>query len=270
MPKRVKIDEYFLDQSSKRRDYLLGLFYSCYIPHGERGILFRSNYEELVEIIKKESKSMHSIVIHPSKSSYWLEANSASYLRSRLREFGLKDKKSERKFPEDIEYMSHFIRAIIDAKASLTESDGRCVKIEIYFWRNNDFLQKVQEQLRMYAITKRGYLCDNHLTYGGRDCNRIRDFIYRDWNLIKRSGLYLKQKRRILEKEFENKPSKMTIRARKRVKKAKGLLEEGLSVGETAKAVGYANHTCFYLAFKNITGKSPTKYIEDIVENPNN
>ena len=215
MPKRVKINEYFLDKASEKRDYLLGLFYSCYIPHGEKGILFRSNHKDLVKIVKKESKSGHCIVSRPSKSSCRIEADSVPYLRSKLKEFGLEIPKSERKFP-DVEYMSHFMRAIVDAKASLTESDKRCVKMQIFFWRNKEFLEKVQEKLKEYAGTKRGHMGKNHLSYGGRDCNKIRDFIYKDWNFIKKSGLYLKQKKRILNEEFVNMPPKRLTLARKR------------------------------------------------------
>jgi len=54
--------------------------------------------------------------------------------------------------------------------------------------------------------------------------------------------------------------------ARKRIEKAKSLLDTtSLKVGEIAMMVGYKDTSYFSLAFKKHTGKSPTKYREDIL-----
>lgn len=55
---------------------------------------------------------------------------------------------------------------------------------------------------------------------------------------------------------------------RKRIEKAKSLLDTtSLKVGEIAQMVGYRDTNYFSLAFKKHTGKSPTKYREEI-QNP--
>ena len=52
---------------------------------------------------------------------------------------------------------------------------------------------------------------------------------------------------------------------RKRIEKAKSLLDAtSLKVGEIAMMVGYRDTNYFALAFKKHTGKSPTKYREEI------
>ena len=52
---------------------------------------------------------------------------------------------------------------------------------------------------------------------------------------------------------------------RKRIEKAKSLLETtSLKTGKIAMMVGYRDTNYFSLAFKKHTGKSPTKYREEI------
>lgn len=255
------IDEHFFDKESKRRDYVLGAFYACYVPQPKGGILFRNRNKDLVEIIKRELKSEHAIIADNRKrDSYWIEVYRVPIMYSRLGELGLNKPKEEREFPRVNEkYISHFVRGFFDAKARIWTEYNKYKSIHILF--NNLFLLDLHKMLVKYAKIQGHEPKEDYTKYNHNDSIKIRDFIYQDWNFIKQSGLYLPSKKELLETDYiaDYNSNPRIINAKKKVEKAKKLLDRK-KVGEVAKELGYAHHISFTSTFKKITGMSPFEY----------
>lgn len=261
-----KIDEHFFDRESKRMYYVLGLFYGGYIPQPKNGILYRSKNKGLVEIVKRELKSEHSIVSDRRRPSHWIEADSLPHLRSKIKKWDLDVAKSKRKLPKEIdeEYRSHFVRGLIDSRALIKVRDKGELNIIVSFKSNISFLRDLCKKLKKYAGVRGGYITKGLLIYGNYDSIKIRDFIYKDWNFIKKNELYLKEKRKILERGCVYRESDRTIKAKEKIEKAKKLLGGGLLVQEVAEKLGYASSNSFYICFKNITRECPKKYKKNL------
>lgn len=266
-----KINQYFFDEESKRRDYVYGSSFGCYLPQAPKRILFRSRYKDLVEIIKREMESEHTIISHPKKGSYWIEVSSVPYLYSKLEELDLNAPKSERKFPEKIKYMSHFVRGFLDAKDLIYTVKGKYTYIYIGF--SKSFLLDLHKILVKYAKVEGKGPKGDHVVYCHNDSVKIHDFIYQDWDFIKESGLYLPFKKGLfnLDCVADYSTNINVIRAteaKERVDKAKELLKRE-KVKEVAKKLGYAYPTGLNKIFKQITDQTPSEYQMKILNRNN-
>jgi len=260
------INEHYFDLEGrtedelKRRYYVLGAFYANYAPAGYNGIRFSSSSGDLVQIVSDELESQHRIGFN-EPSSYWIEIHGVPYLRSKLEELGLADDKSKRKFPGYIPdpYLDHFIRGFFDAQ--MIPRTNRYTNLVILF--NNHFLVRLHHVLSRRANVKRDKPPGNVLFYAHKDSLRIYQFIYRDWQFIKKYGLYLQSKKNSFRIDYRANysTSKLKIASLQKVERAKHLLRQGHKPFRVAKMVGYSRVDGLSKAFKRITGKSITSFI---------
>jgi len=265
------IDEHFLDEESEKMYYLWGSFFVCYTPYKENGVMFKSHYKDLVEIIKRESKSEHIVIEdNRNKSSYWIVAQGVPILRSRLVKLGLDLPKEKREFPKRIneKKLSHFVRGFFDAKASIN------IRKELTTTRirfNHLFLLDLHQTFIKYAKVEGGGSKENYVSYGHNDSIKIHNFIYQDWGFIKKSGLYLPFKKQLFNTDYVadyfgcinilNRLHKIkVIKTKKKIAKAKKLLAGGSLAKDVAEKLGYASYIGLNKSFRKITGLSPRQY----------
>lgn len=189
------INKHFFDEESKEMWYVLGVSFSRYYPQRDKPYnTWSSQYLGLIQIVKRELKSDHKII---TSNSFILRMRN-EHLQSKLFERGCIPGKENRKFPEDVEdqYLDHFIRGFFDAQTTAHEDP---LLIQIYF--NNDFLRKLHEHfVRVGSVRNREILDRPALNYGSAsDIAGVHDFLYRDWEFIQRSGLYLPSKKERFE-----------------------------------------------------------------------
>jgi hypothetical protein len=270
------IDEHFLDEESEKMYYLWGSFFVCYTPYKENGVMFKSRYKDLVEIIKRESKSEHivmednrNIVMEDNrnKSSYWIVAQGVPILRSRLAKLGLDLPKEKREFPKRIneKKLSHFVRGFFDAKASINVRK-ELTTTGIRF--NHLFLLDLHQTFIKYAKAEGGGSKENYVSYGHNDSIKIHNFIYQDWDFIKKSGLYLPFKKQLFNTDYVadyfgciNILNRLkVIKTKKKIAKAKKLLAGGSLAKDVAEKLGYASYIGLNKSFRKITGLSPRQY----------
>jgi AraC-like DNA-binding protein len=273
MPKGMPpkpVNQQFFDEESRKMYYVLGAFYSsCIMPKRQTIIVFRNSNKDLVEIIRDEIESEHTIVSDPreNKSSHWFEMGSASHLHSRLKELGLNKPKRKRRFPRDIDeyYISHFVRGFLDAQGSVKiakTSFGK--RSELYIHFNHRFLKGLHRTIKKYAMAEHSRLYDDNLKYVNEDCSRIHDFIYRDFGFINRYGLYLPLKKKLLLGKNQGRwVNPRSVEASRKVDKAKRLLLQGKLAYKVAEQVGYTNPSALTKIFRETTGQTPTEFLEE-------
>lgn len=266
---------HYFDEESKRMFYMLGAFYSCYIPKNDTptGVIIRCRNEELLDLIKRELESDHTVV-HDSrgKNSHWIQIRD-KHLRYTLEEKGLVPNKKERKFPENMgeEYIDHFIRGFFDGQAHITryKGDGRNV-ITLLF--NKPFLIGLNNNLKEYAGVDHERSSAKDLTYGHRDAMKIYKFIYRDWDFIEENKLYTnlqKDKFNILHKPTHHSNIKH-IKAVEKMEKAVELAMQGKKVYEISKILNYSHPPGLCQIFKKIKGQTIRQYIQSLKKTANN
>lgn len=258
------INEHFFDNESREMHYVLGAFYAKYMPLEKNGITFRSAHRNLVEIVKEQMKSNHAITYDTrGKSSYWFSIRGVPYLRSRLEEMGLSAKKEDRDFPEGIEkeHSSHFARGFIEAQALIGTYDEKKTEMNILF--NRRFLLGLHKMLAEYVEIERDRPKNYMIRYSHRDCLKIHDFIYRDWDFIKERGLYLPQKKDLFMTDFDGDfIHRHQIEASGRIKEAERLLLEGKNAHEIFKEMGYGHYSSFARQFTRKTGFTISGYLK--------
>lgn len=258
-----KINEHFFDKESKATYYVLGAFYANYTSKGVCGIKFSSAHKDLVEIIKEQLESEHAIISDPRKtSSHRFEVYNVPYLHPKLEKLGLDAPKSERKFPKYIgkEYISHFVRGFFDAKAYVYIT-GKLTRTRMEF--NREFLVGLNKTLINKAGVKRKEPTKDIIWYGHENSLKIYDFIYRDWDFIEESGLYLKSKKELFRTDYNiydhihlNK-----VKAQEKVEKIKELLLKGEKPPEFFKKF-YSHTGSLHRNFKRQTKQTIKKFLK--------
>lgn len=256
---------YFDDENSKRMHYVLGAFYANLSYDSAYGIIFRSNKRNLVELVQDELESNHSLIRDKRSNhhSYWIEIENAEYMRYRLQELGIVEDKSKRKFPSNMgkTYLSHFVRGFFDAKARVHGKNGKLPSIEITF--NKEFLLGLNGILAKYPGVEQVAPTQDFITYKGGDVSKIYDFIYGDWEYVRKSGSYVPLQKHRFDTDYElPEPKDHPLRAisLKRIERAKKLLGEGYKPKEIAKKLNYLNLFAFYRAFKHAVGLTTMEY----------
>lgn len=275
--------------------YILGISfaqYSAQAPLPGRNVQHRNRWqsasEGLVGIVKSSLESEHSIVRIRNRNirggedfvNYYLSIDNNRIYES-IRGFGLGVPKSAREFPEiEEQYLDHFVRGFFDAQVSCmnivqkhTTLSGIMKypyqRLEIYF--NVGFLKRLYDALVKHALVMPGKKIDKSpLVLYGPEVGKVYDFIYRDWDFIQESGLYLPSKKELFEVElrFENPPDASKVARAKRIERAKVLLRQGTPVKAVAGAVGYSHPSAFSDAFKDETGQTTTAFLKEQQQSP--
>jgi len=275
LPKYVNQNFFNEDNESKAMWYVLGSFYAGYHSRSSTkrsaGISFTSKHEGLVQIVKDQLESEHTIVKRETDTSngqgknysYSLEIYVAPDLYARIGELGLNVDKKERKFPKNIpdQYIGHFVRGFLDGQSNMAPHNKKCTQMEVHM--NKDFLTDLNKVLEKQVGVKRKEPTNNVITYGHADCLKIHDFIYKDWKFIEKSGLYLPSKKEMFKTDHVIvRPDSITvINSRKKMELAKGMLNGGIPTKEIANKLGYCSPTSFHGTFTNIVGMTPNQWV---------
>jgi len=259
------VNEHYFDIDSKRNSYILGALTSCCIPdikHSNR-LIIRSKTRELVELIRDELESKHTIIADTrEKSSYWLQITNKN-LRCVLEEKGLGNSKKERRFPNNIkeEYIDHFIRGFFDERADIVNRRDLTYVSMGSFSENKQFLLELNLTLKKHAGVNKNDFC-RQLTYGSANSLKIYNLIYRDWEYIRENGLYLPSQKDKFDNIHNTHPSKKSMLIMERIEKAKEHLLNGEWVKDFLKDVGYNSLVGLTHIFKKYTGQTVRKFRE--------
>jgi hypothetical protein len=211
------VNHAFFNSPSKKMFYVLGVSFARYlaIPEtGKSGVCFTRNVwldkgANLLEIVKSSLDSEHEVSgpKHASGHSYSFGFR-CSEVEEELLRYGLGVTKKDRTFPENIpgEYMDHFLRGFFDAQVTVSMVKGkkhRRRRIAVYF--NETFLEGLAKNLHEHADVR--HIAVGSHGSGGKliytkqgEIDGIRDFLYKDWDYIQESGLYLPFKMRRFER----------------------------------------------------------------------
>lgn len=270
LPKYVNQTFFNENNESKEMWYVLGSFYDGYHSRRSIGVSFTSKHEGLVQIVKDQLKSEHTIVKRETDTSdgqgknysYSLEMYAAPDLYTRIGELGLNVNKKERKFPKDIpdQYIDHFIRGFLDGQSNMILHNKQCTQMEVHM--NKDFLTDLNKVLEKHAGVKRKEPTKDVITYAHANSLKIHDFIYQDWEYIEQSGLYLPSKKEMFKTDHVIvRHDTITItNSRKKMERAKEMLNEGIPTKEIANKLGYCSPTSFHGTFTNIVGMTPNQW----------
>jgi len=288
MPAKPKyVNEKFFDEESKAMWYILGISIAQY-SQGKLGNSrinkWQSTSKPLIEIVKSSLDSEHAVSSVKNKHirgkedffTNWLVIYNKK-IYDALSGRGLDVPKTERIFPEDIEepYLDHFVRGFFDAKVSCVntisnvESKGgpreyHSQVLDISF--NIPFLKDLYDILVEHAHVGGGKdVSESPLYLRGQNPRLVHDFLYRDWEFIQESGLYLPSKKARFEVNppIENPPHHYTVKVKNMINQSKGLLLEGMSGAEAAKTLGYSHPFSLYRAFKKVTGQTIGQYLRE-------
>lgn len=255
------IDEGVFDQETEEKWYLLGITYAKVRLKAPKHVVFGANNKDLLEIVKRLLQSEHNIYgdNRARHNSFYLTFSSElvyDYLENR----GIGPKK-RRKFPElDDEFASHFIRGFYDSESGIRQD------MSLNFGFPRRFLLGLQRYLHENAETTKKQVKNNHLGYADEDIERIYDFIYQDWEYVKRKGLYLPEKKSELEEcigQVNSRPLTPHEIVLRKVEQAKVLLLKHRDIDMVSRLIGYSHSSTLYNNFKKYTGKTPTQYIRE-------
>ena len=261
---RKYINEHYFDQPSRENNYTLGAFVSRVQLFPEvQGFLIKSKNRDLIQIIDRELGLEYLGSREPS--GYFLRVRNVPHMFSRLEQLGLGVPRSQREFPNiEEKYLEHFIRGFLDAQANVNQVKGtQLTNVEIYF--NHQFLLVFYQKLQEYADITRGKPFGIRMVLRHSDSVKVYHFIYREWDFIKKSGLYLPSKKNSYTPDYQLYSSFPKIPEKKRrIEIAKQLLLDGQMPTMFYRELGYSHLTSFYRAFKEVTGFSPTEWLFDV------
>jgi|GEM_PF-3547677 len=264
------VNEHYFERESKSMWYVLGAFYRYGTLFDDMGIMFKAPSLDLVQIVKRELSSEHAIIEdNRDKSSYWLMMKSAPHLYDELQVMGVKRDESRRRLPKmQPEYASHFVRGFLEYKTSPRIGE-RNDRIDITY--NNIFLVGLNHLLARHAGTKRADPEDDSIDYWHKDSLKIKRFMYRDWEDVKKYGIYIPSMKREYDENYTEAQRRSIARLDviRRVETAKELLQSGMPDHEVARVVGYNNVYAFDRAFSKVVGcrvvEWPGKQAKEVV-----
>ncbi|MFC1752574.1 helix-turn-helix domain-containing protein [Thermoproteota archaeon] len=257
------VNHRYFDRESKVRDYMLGVSYTCSTIQGNR-VAFRSQHEDLVELVKRELRSEHSITPDPrQKSSYVLEFSSP-YMIEKLHELGAGVPKQQRRYPE-VANDNHFIRGITDGQANISGGVDSYLHITICY--NKEFLNGMYKVLKQAGVQRdHPKVRKNVLFLSQDDAMILHDFIYQNWDYVRDRKIYLPSKKQAMENHYKKKePDHTNPQVAQRIERAKELLKQGYTGTEVSNLLGYSFSTGFFRAFQKATGMTPGEFIEQEV-----
>lgn len=214
-------NEDFFKEQSKIMLYFLGGSFSIYgcgiIPSKTAGYFFTNRWQSSnktwIEKLKFFLESEHKITTNLFKrickrdhfETYTLAIGSQK-MYHHLKKHHLNRHRKDRPFPENINpyIINHFIRGFADVHFSvcnyLHKEDKYEYKYKIITIHNNkEFNSGLERVLVEHADVKPKKVVTDVLLYSNEDVKKIHDFIYRDWNFIKKHNLYLQGKKEKFE-----------------------------------------------------------------------
>lgn len=278
------VNENFFDEESKAMWYILGISFAQYTQYELKLNRWSSANKNLVELVKSSIDSERTISYHEGSlfeegkkyGEHLLQINN-QFIYNALNDRGLSVPKLERTFPEDIEeqYLNHFVRGFFDAQVSCVNYtqhikrkgeiyDHHTQQLQIYF--NVSFLKDIYNVLVEHANVRSGKEVSKYrLNLVGTDATAVYGFLYRDWDFIQESGLYLPSKKARFEVglDFENQQHLSPVNVQNRIDDAKKLLLKGMSRSEIANTLGYSTLSGYNQAFKNATGQTPGQFLKE-------
>lgn len=193
MPPQLPVNERFFDKESKEMWYVLGVSFGRYFPSRiDNTNTWSSSSRRLVGIVQEQLEAEHPIIGPEYVGTYKLRIGSDN-IHDKLSEWGCIPGKENRRFPDGLGplYLSNFVRGFFDAHVSASTNG----LLQIYY--NIPFLRELNRHLVESEVVKPGkVVTDQVLVYSDReDIAGLHHFIYRDWEFVKRNGLYLPEKK---------------------------------------------------------------------------
>jgi len=271
--KRKYVNENFFNNQSMENSYILGLFYASLNPHYkyEDVFVFSSKYKKLTETVKEKLESKSKIINPRGRNSYIIEINNKN-IHEKLDEFGLWKNKNYREFLNiNEDCLSDFIRGFFDSQGYIKRNNNG--NNYIIFDFNKKFLGKLNKILSERAGAKlrnirksKSNSLHGTITYKHEDCMKIYNYIYKDFDYIKKNNLYLKEKRDLFNLNYDPNKYFDLIREKtgKRINKAKELLSKGYNGVEVSEKLKYCHVFQFYSMFKKHTGFTVKQFINQL------
>ena len=219
------VDERFFDLRGKTEEelkiiwYLVGVSISKYRKPRDTYAYtnqWKSSSRKLVKIVKSNLKATEKIKTEESKGyRYYRLSVESEELSDSLSKFGLDNKITERTFPEvPVKYLDHLVRGFWDGNVSCvnTQSEPSYIRkkgktsnyrynrkiVQICF--NKAFRKTLYDKLVKYAGVKSGKkITDGVLSFCAEDLIAVYRFIYRDWDFIKKHGIWVPEKKRLFD-----------------------------------------------------------------------
>lgn len=294
MVKTKYVNERFFDSEGKTPEqlkamwYVLGISFAQYSSQLRQQVKgtqhlnrWQSSSKDLVGIVKSCLESEHAISTVANRhirgeedfTTYYLKMISEVLYES-LHSRGLGVPKEEREFPHvEEQYLDHFLRGFFDARVRSRLVDANndspyesiYPSIEIYF--NVTFLKGLYATLVGHAHVKGGREVEKSpLVLGGTNVQALFTFMYRDWEFITEHGLYLPSRKEVYDAKIAGwapKEHPDRIAARQRIERAKELLLKGIGSREIAELLRYSQVVRFNQAFRGVTGKTITQFLEE-------
>jgi len=281
MTRMYGVNEHFFYQESKTMWYVLGIsFAKVMLSKNSNIISWQSASKPLLEIVNSSLESDYPIYsrkykhIREGEDDFTMQRLSMGnpILYESMSDWGLSVPKKERIFPKDVEeqYLDHFIRGIFDAQVSCVNYIQKRDRSTLQTQALNigsfgiHFIQDLYETLVQYANIKSGKsISKPPLIIRGSNVRKVKELLYRDWEFIEESGLYLPSKKERFEIKYdiENHPKEPNRNAAEKHNRAIDLLREGKLVGEVAEILRFSSLISFSSSFAKVVGRRPSKFI---------
>lgn len=233
--------------------------------------MLRSSNNGLVEIVKGLLNISKPIIPDSrGKSSYTLQVGRVHRLRRELLFMGITEPKDQREFPNiSAGYIDHFVRGFMDGIPSCCTKNG----INISF-QSKEFVTSLHDVLVDYAnIIPKRQMSNSHFKLIGKDVEKLKDFLYADWETIEGMSIYLPEKKAAFDTYLETcdltskkrdwKAQELKAEATEKIEFAKQLLW-GESPAGVSTILGYAHRSAFYRQFKRKVGMTPGEYKDSL------
>ena len=188
------VNEHYFDDFAENpapdHAYVLGVLYGRPVITKKDCFEFASGNETLVDIVRNAFEWEYTPYQDATGISL-LRFNGVHHLYQVLLSLGFGVKVKERTFPVvDESVLSHFMRGIVEANASIGLSHNNLGHVS-FFRFGNSFLTSMHSHLQHYAGVQRQGPDANEFRYSWKDSYLIKDFIYRDQEFLEETGLYV-------------------------------------------------------------------------------
>lgn len=282
-----KIDQTYFDKRGRTEKenramyYVLGAILKCgsiidekYTKKDGRipqKFMVKSRHEKLVDIIKEELGSDHTVTHdvreHKSgnlRSSHWFTATAHDLCDRLIEMVGTKHKIEKTITSVPKEYQLDLFRGIYDSVGLMGFNHPEYGSINIQINQSPDVLNLLKTMLKSHSIDS--YLLQSRLHLKHDEAIKFRNLIYSKEELYlkdKKGELYLKDKKDELYQEKVNPlggGQGQQVALDKKIEQIKSLVEAGMKPGEIADLLKYNHKNTLCAFFKTRTEMTLTKY----------